>query len=128
MIDRAPAAAHPPLRRPAEWALALAREGLVRLSTYHGVGTRWTLLPRRQPDNAGLVTSWHDGGAYLQLWRSVFERRAPATRPAVEACLAPRPVRQGNTIRDVDDATLEVLTLAYREAAGNGAAGAAHAP
>jgi hypothetical protein len=127
-IDRAPAAAQPTLRRLAEWALALEREELVRLSTYHGVGNRWTLLPRLQPDNVGLVTIWNDGGAYLQLWRSVFERRAPATLPAVEACIAPTAVRQGNTIRDVDDATLDALTLAYREAAGNRTGGAVQAP
>jgi hypothetical protein len=127
-IDRATAAAQPMLRRLADWALALEREGLVRLSTYHGVGTRWTLLPRLQPDNAGLVTIWHDGGAYLQLWRSVFERRALATLPTVEACIAPTAVRQGNTIRDIDDATLEALTLAYREAAGHRVGRAAHAP
>jgi hypothetical protein len=127
-IDQAPAAAQPALRRLAEWALALAREGLVRLGTYHGVGHRWTLLPRLQSDNVGLVTIWHDGGAYLQLWRSVFERRAPATLPLVEACIAPAAVRQGNTIRDVDDATLEALTQAYREAAGHRAGGPAHAP
>jgi hypothetical protein len=127
-IERAPAAAQPPPRQLAEGALALEREGLVRLATYHGVGNRWTLLPRLQPDNVGLVTIWHDGGAYLQLWRSVFERRAPATLPAVEAPIAPTPVRQGNMIRDVDDATLEALMQAYREAAGHQTAGPADIP
>ncbi|HEY5868276.1 MAG TPA: hypothetical protein VI542_22395, partial [Candidatus Tectomicrobia bacterium] len=39
----------------------------------------------------------------------------------VEARITPKIVRQGNSIRDIDDATLEVLTLAYREAAGNNA-------
>ena len=97
------------------------REGLARLSTFHGIGNRWTLLPRLQLENAGLVTIWHDGGAYIQLWRSVFERRAPYTLPLVEARIAPKTVRQGNSIRDIDDTTLEVLTLAYREAAGNNA-------
>jgi hypothetical protein len=74
------------------------------------------------------VIIWHDGGAYVQWWRSVFERQAPATLPAVEACIAPTAVRQGNTIRDVTDATLEALTLAYREAAGHRAGGAARTP
>jgi hypothetical protein len=124
-IDRAPAEARPQLHRLAEWALALEREGLVRLSTYHGVGNRWTLLPRLPLENAGLVTLWNDGGAYLQFWRSVFERRAPSTLPIVEAHIAPKTIRQGNTIHDIDDATLEVLTLAYREAAGNNAGGSA---
>ena len=121
LIDRAPAEEQPKLHRLAEWALALEREGLARLSTFHGIGNRWTLLPRLQLENAGLVTIWHDGGAYIQLWRSVFERRAPYTLPLVEARIAPKTVRQGNSIRDIDDTTLEVLTLAYREAAGNNA-------
>jgi hypothetical protein len=100
----------------------------VRLGTYHGVGNRWTLLPRLQPDNIGLVTIWNDGGASVQFWRSVFERRALATWPMVEARLAPTPVRQGNSIRDVDDATLAALPQAYRATAGSPAGGAAHAP
>jgi hypothetical protein len=36
--------------------------------------------------------------------------------------MAPKTVRQGDTIRDIDDSMLEALTLASREAAGNSAA------
>jgi len=126
-IGRAPAEEQPKLHRLAEWALALEREGLARLSTFHGIGNRWTLLPRLQLENAGLVTIWNDSGAYIQFWRSVFERRAPSTLPLVEARIAPKTVRQGNTSRDIDDSTLEVLALAYREAAGNKAGGASQA-
>jgi hypothetical protein len=126
-IDRAPAEERPKLQRLAEWALALEREGLARLSTFHGIGNRWTLLPRLQPENVGLVTIWNDGGAYIQLWRSVFERRAPSTLPIVEARIAPTTIRQGSTIRDIDDAMLEALTLAYHEATGNSAGGSSQA-
>jgi hypothetical protein len=122
-IDRAPVEERTKLQRLAEWALALEREGLARLSTFHGTGNRWTLLPRLQPENVGLVTIWNDGGAYIQLWRSVFERRAASTLPTIEARIAPKTVRQGSTIRDIDDATLAALTLAYREAAGNSGGG-----
>ena len=65
----------PELRRLYEWALHLEQDALVRLSTYHGIANRWTLLPRLRTEKAGLVTIWNDGGAYLQFWRSVFERR-----------------------------------------------------
>ena len=65
---------------------------------------------------AGLVTIWNEGGAYLQFWRSVFERRAPDGLPRVEL-LAPVGVGQGNTTREVSDGLLEALADAHREAA-----------
>ncbi|HLL40721.1 MAG TPA: hypothetical protein VK357_13800 [Rubrobacteraceae bacterium] len=46
-----------------EWGVSLEREGLVHLSTYHGVAHRWTLLPRLRTEKAGLVTNWNEGGA-----------------------------------------------------------------
>ena len=46
-----------------EWDVSLEREGLVHLSTYHGVAHRWTLLPRLRTEKAGLVTNWNEGGA-----------------------------------------------------------------
>jgi hypothetical protein len=115
-IEQSPREHRPGLRRLCEWAVALEREGLVRLSTYQGVAHRWTLLPRLRTENAGLVTIWNDGGAYLQFWRSVFERRAPETLPRVKR-LAPVQIGQGNTTREVSDELLEALTDAYREAA-----------
>jgi len=44
-------------------SVSLEREGLVHLSTYHGVAHRWTLLPRLRTEKAGLVTNWNEGGA-----------------------------------------------------------------
>jgi hypothetical protein len=115
-IERSPAEHRPELRRLHDWAVSLEREGLVRLSTYHGVAHRWTLLPRLRTEKAGLITIWNDGGATLQYWRSVFERRAPKSLPRVER-VAPVKIGQGNTSREVTDELLEALTDAYREAA-----------
>ena len=51
--------------------------------------TVYTLLPRLQPDNAGLITVWNDHGiASMQFWRSVFERRAPGPSPRSPAATA----------------------------------------
>jgi hypothetical protein len=106
------------LRLLCEWAVSLEREGLVKLSTYHGELERTTLLPRLPADNAGLVTIYYDyGSAYLQFWRSVFASRAPESLPRVEEIIHPTSVGQGNTTREVSEELLEVLTAAYREAA-----------
>jgi hypothetical protein len=102
------------LRRVADWAIMLEQEGLVRLKTYHGKGRR-TLLPRLTADDAGLVTIWNDRGAYISLWRSVFERRAPASIDRVERLLGVA-IGSGNTTRDLRDEVLEALADAYREA------------
>lgn len=105
------------LRRLAAWAQDLERAGLARLFTYHGVG-RKILLPRFQPDNVGLVTIWNEKGPAVQLWRSVFERRAPRALERVSALLAPVEVRQGNSVRELGPEVLAALTEAYREANG----------
>jgi hypothetical protein len=62
------------LRQLAAWAISLEREGLVGLFSYRGTSGRFTLLPRLLAEDVGLVTIWNDGGAYLSLWQSVFER------------------------------------------------------
>lgn len=115
-IEESPEERRPELRRLYEWALRLEQNGLVCLSTYHGIANRWTLLPRLRTEKAGLVTIWNEGGAYLQFWRSVFERRAPSSLPRVEQ-VAPVRIGQGNTTRGISDELLEALTEAYREAA-----------
>lgn len=116
-IEYAPEQHRAMLTRLAEWAQGLEREGLVKLATYHGKTGLKTLLPRLRADNAGLVTIWYDNGAYLQFWRSVFERRAPSTLSCVEQLAAPHKVGKGTTTRDISDELLEALTAAYREAA-----------
>ncbi len=114
-ISAAPEDQQPELRRLCDWAIRLEREGLVRLGTGRGKG-RWTLLPRLVADDAGLVTIWNENGAYLSLWRSVFERRAPDIIPIVEAAIGTR-IGTGNTVRELSDEALAALTTAYRTAA-----------
>lgn len=116
-IEQAPEDQWPILRRMAEWAIALEHEGLARLWTYHGASGRWTLLPYPPGENAGLVTLWNDGGAYLTFWRSVFMRRAPVSLAQVEHVIDPLTVGQGNVTRNITENLLEALTAAYREAA-----------
>ena len=104
------------LRRLSDWAISLEREGLVRLSTYHSTSGALTLLPRLPAEGVGLITIWNDkNSAYLQFWRSVFERRAPKSLERVEQLVK---VGQGNTIRTASDELLQALTDAYREAGG----------
>lgn len=119
-IDRAPAAEQPKLRRLYDWARSLEAEGLVRLGTYHGTANRTTLLPRLQPENVGLVTIYNDRDAYLTLYRSVFERRAPQSLALVESLIAPDRVGKGTVTRKLTEEVLDALTAAYREAVANG--------
>jgi TIR domain len=105
------------LRRLAEWAVALETRRLARLTTFHGKTGITTLLPRL-PDDAGLLTVYKDTrSSYLQLWRSVFERRAPRSLAAVEAAMGNLGVRRGSTVREASDELLAALTAAYEEAA-----------
>ncbi len=115
-IARAPEDQRVELRRLCDWAISLERERLVRLLTGHGKG-RMTLLPRLYSDDAGLVTIYNDNGGYITVWRTVFERRAPDSIPAVEKAIGAR-IGTGNTIRSPSDEALQALTQAYRTAAG----------
>jgi hypothetical protein len=73
------------LERLTNWADMPEREGLVTLSTYRREAGIVSLLPRLAIDNAGLVTVYNDiKCAYVQFWRSAFERRA--TRRSDRAC------------------------------------------
>jgi hypothetical protein len=104
------------LKRLADWAVALGSRGLAQLGTYHGKAGITTLLPRLS-DGAGLVTIYKDTrSAYLQFWRSVFERRAPQALTAVEAAVGEPGIRQGNVVRAVSEELLTALTAAYEEA------------
>jgi hypothetical protein len=116
VITDLPPAQRDVLIRLADWADTLEDAGLVKLATYRGKSMT-TLLPRLAADDGGLVSIYCDkGSAYLQFFRSVFERRAPGALSAVEAALGVE-VRQGNTTREFSDALLNALTKAYQEAA-----------
>ena len=104
------------------WAEGLASFPNVRLSTFMGLeGKRFTLLPRIMPDNAGLVTIWNDNQQpSVQVWRTVFERRAPRALESVERIIEPDRIRQGNTLKEeITPEILEALTQAYQEANGD---------
>ncbi len=116
-IETVPKPDQAPLRRLADWAVMLEREGLARLHSYQGTSDRMTLLPRLITDGVGLVTIWNDKGASLQFWRSVFERRAPLTLSRIDDLLGPGKVGRGTTTRAFSEDLLDVLTAAYREAA-----------
>ncbi len=116
-IESAAEASRPLLQRLARWAAALEKAGLVKLSTYHGKSGVLTLLPRLLIDNVGLISIYNNNGqAYLQFWRSVFERRAPKSLERIEQSFTP--IKQGNTLREISDELLDALTAAYKEAAG----------
>jgi hypothetical protein len=110
----------PALQRLRDWAVALQREGLVRLQTYHMKGqNRLSLLPRLPDEGVGLVTIYnYNGTPSLQVFRRVFERRSPKHLARVEGLIAPDTLGQGTTVRNITDEFLDALTDAYREAAG----------
>ncbi len=119
-IEEAPADQRPLLHRLTAWAKGLERDELATLSTYLGKGNIITLLPRLRADNVGLVTIYNrrsPNGTYLQFWRGVIERRAPASLARIEQCAAPAKVGQGNNTREISDDLLDALTTAYQEAA-----------
>lgn len=105
------------LRAFADWADRLAAEHLAKLSTSISVSGA-ALLPHLIPDRVGLVTLWSapNGAPSLQVWRSVFERRAPRSIEAVVANLNGQDLGQGTIINNVTDTLLRSLYDAYREA------------
>lgn len=115
-IIEAPAEHQAALTRLCDWADALEHARLVRLESYRGTTGRYTLLPRLPDKRHGLVTIWNDGSPSLSVHRTVFEKRAPASIARIEALIAPVPLGQGNTVRNISDELLTPLTDAYREA------------
>jgi hypothetical protein len=119
-IDNAAVEHRADLRRMYDWATGLRDEGVIQLLAYRGTTGRSTLLPYVPGEDAGLITVWNDGGFYISLWRSVFERRAEQSIGRVEQLIAPAKLGRGNTVREVSDELLAALTDAYREAARSG--------
>ncbi|MFO0897982.1 MAG: hypothetical protein U0836_11215 [Pirellulales bacterium] len=117
-IESSPESERAKLRSLCEWAISLEQQGLATLATFCGVANRWTLLPRLPTEKAGLVTIWNEGGGYLQYWRSVFERRAPASLVTIEAMIAPTKLGKGTTSYKVSQPLLDALKTAYKEATG----------
>lgn len=63
--------------------------------------------------DSGLVAAWNDNGAYLTVYRTVFERLAPATLAALEHAVE---IRQGNSLKQPSNDILAKLREAYVEA------------
>jgi hypothetical protein len=117
-IVEAPATSRDLLARLADWADTLERDGLVKLESFRGKKGITTLLPRLASDGSGLVSIAADAkSAYMQFWRSVFERRAPRSIAAVEAALGTE-LKQGNSTHAVSQPLLNALSQAYEEAVG----------
>jgi hypothetical protein len=106
------------LRRLLSWARQLAARENARLFTYRGSGGRVTLLPYLLDEKAGFVTIWNDRNtAYVSLWRSVFERKAPGSIEVIEELVKPGRLGQGTSTMAFGDELLEALAEAYRIAA-----------
>ena len=105
------------LRQLADWAAELKNLPSVRLQSYRGLKGIVTLLPRLQPDDAGLISILNDRGrAYVSLWRNVFERRAPKVISEVEELIQPTPLGQGHRVSTITPQRLAALRRAYEEA------------
>jgi hypothetical protein len=115
-IAGSPADVRDQLIRLADWADSLERDGLAELATFHGKAVT-SLRPRVAGDVAGLVTIACDvRSAYVQFWRSVFERCAPQSTALVEAELGAE-LKQGTSTHEFPEPLIEALTRAYPEAA-----------
>ncbi|MDP9442654.1 MAG: hypothetical protein M3P34_10870 [Actinomycetota bacterium] len=114
-IAEAAAPIRPELERLAGWARQLEQDGLATLYNSTGVdSSRWTLSPRVKGHDAGLAAVWNDNGAYLTVYRTVFERLAPTALASLEQ--AGIDVRQGNSVKQPSGEVLDILREAYTEA------------
>lgn len=104
------------LRQLTDWATELESAGVARLATTVGVG-RWALRVLVRGRDAGLVTIWNAKGPDLCLWRTVFEKVAPASITAVEDAIG-TPLGVGRAVphERIDDSLLRLLRSAYEEA------------
>lgn len=114
-IGRAAEPVRTELQRLLAWARRLESEGLATLRTVFGQG-REVLTVWVRGEKAGLVSIWHEGGAYLSLWRSVFVRLSWDRLAAVEKAIG-EPIGQGSSIHDPSPELLDLLADAYRDAA-----------
>ena len=118
-IESAPIEFQLQLRKLHQWAVSLTSEDLCYLGTFFSKREgEYTLLPRFETTNSGLVTIYNQGtGPRIQMWRSVFESQVPNSIERVEQLLGTR-IGQGNWTGEISDELLHALTDAYREANG----------
>ncbi|GIE91575.1 hypothetical protein [Actinoplanes regularis] len=116
-VTTAPAEHQSSLQKLLAWAKRIEEANLAEIGTYFGKRGEAVLLPRLLPESAGLASlyCWPDGRPAIQLWRSVFERRAPHSIAAVTDA-AGTDIGQGNMVQAVSDGLLDALFRAYQEA------------
>lgn len=117
-IDSLPLDRQGPPRKLLAWVKELEARGLARPTSYVPVTGPAALLPYVLGEDVGLATVYSDGR--LQLWRSVFMRRAPQSTESVEAAIAPAKLRQGGSVKDPTDAALVQIAAAYEISARGG--------
>jgi hypothetical protein len=100
------------------WAERICEAGLADVGTYFGKRGEVVLLPRLLPERSGLVSMycWPDGKPSVQLWRSVFDRRAPVSVSAVSNAADGTEIGQGTFVPTISDQLLDALFEAYIEA------------
>ncbi len=114
-VALAPVGQLPFLTAVCDWAEGLADRGLAALTTYKG--SAGPSLRVYVPGDMSLVTIGSGATAWMQLWQSVFDRRAPVAKVAVESVLGAS-IKQGTGVRDLPEGLLSALTSAYVEASG----------
>lgn len=113
-LVQAPAARRAFLEAACQWAVRLEERHLARLVTY--AGTYGTILRVYIPGDMSLATlNVSPTSGSMQLFRSVFDRRAPGALVRVEELIG-KPVTQGTAVYDPSPAVLDALTVAYEEA------------
>jgi hypothetical protein len=119
-VETAPAIHRPTLDLFVDWAKRVSDADLADMHTYFGKNDETVLLPYVPPEEVGLVSLYMraDGRPALQSWRSVFERRAPASIAAVEAA-AGTPMGKGTMATTLTPALLDAVFSAYVEAASS---------
>jgi hypothetical protein len=113
-LGRAPADRRPFLEQLCTWATELEARRLARLVTF--TGTVGMILRVYIPDDMSLATvNYSPTAASVQLFRSVFTRRAPDALPRVEE-IAGVPIGNGTAIRELREGFLDAVTAAYQQA------------
>ena len=107
------------LEQLADWADALAAEGLCNLYSFQGA-TQTTLLPRLKSERqAGLCFAVHTQSGKVRLWLTdtVIRRHVSKTLPALQDA-AGREIGNSRGYSEPTPELLDALANAYREAAG----------
>lgn len=119
-VESAPATYRPTLDLFVDWAKRVSDADLAEVHTYFGKNDETVLLPYIPAEGVGLVSLYlrSDGRPALQSWRSVFERRAPASIASVEAA-AGTPMGKGTMATTLTPELLDAVFSAYVEAASS---------